>query len=180
MTANSKDKKIVREIITKEISKKPIKTKKDVETVAERVVKRVQRNSALRKRLGRGLKFFVASLILLYIGSRLVRKRPYVRKYKSYTGLPRYTGRNSSDGVPPNIGGQNVMAFAAMKRQELSPTTIRQYLNERRAGATLRPSPTMRPRTLSGKKKVADMSNLPKNFLNRLLHFKPNNKPNNW
>ena len=173
-----KDKQIVQKIVAKEASKKSVQTPKDVEAVAERVMKQVRRNSALKKRIGTGLKFFVGSLVLLYIGSRLaVRKRRPVRKYKPYTGFPRYVGRNNSDGVPPNIGGQNAMAFAAMKRQGLPPTTIRHILSERRS--TTRPSPTMRPRVLSNKKKVAGMSNLPQNFLNRLLHFKPDNKPNN-
>lgn len=171
---NPKDKKVVTKTVVEELSKKPVETKKDVEIVTERVMKKIQRKPVLRKRLGPGLKLFIVTLIFLYVRSLLVRQRRPVKKFKPFTGFPRYLGKNRNGGVPPNIGGQNVMAFAAMKRQGLTPTTIRRVLSERRA--TLRPSPTMRPRTLSGRKKVAGMSNLPKSILNRYLNFKPNNR----
>ena len=178
---NPRDKKIVRDAVAKELSKRPLTVKKDIEPATLRITKDLKkRRPSFWKHTGWYLINVAIVSFLMNVYIRLVQARlRRARRKKSKKFIP-FKGRGRSlGGVSPNIGGgQNAMASAAMKRQGLTPTTIRRILSERRA--TIRPSPIMRPRTLSGKKKVAGMSNLPRNFLNRFLHHNPDNPNNFW
>ena len=179
-----KDKKIVRDAVAKELSKRPLTAKKDIEPATLRITKDLKkRRPSFWKHTGWYLINVAIVSLLMNVYIRLVQarlrraRRKKSKKFIPFRGRGRSLGKNNDNGVPPNIGGQNVMAFTAMKRQGLTPTTIRRILSERRT--TIRPPPTMRPRTLSDKKRVAGMSNLPRTYLDRFLHHNPD-KPNNF